>query len=114
MDEEGYFYLVDRARDMYISGGENVYPAEVERVLRGHPDIDDVAVVGVPDEIWGETGHAFIILKPGSCLCTDDVAQFCDEKLARYKWPKKTTFCKDFPCTSLGKVRKVLLCRENA
>ncbi len=113
MDEEGYFYLVDRARDMYISGGENVYPAEVERVLREHPDIEDVAVVGVPDETWGETGHAFVILKPGSCLCTEDLSQFCDGKLARYKWPKKTTFCKDFPCTSLGKVRKSLLCREN-
>jgi fatty-acyl-CoA synthase len=106
MDEEGYFYLVDRAKDMYISGGENVYPAEVERVLRGHPDIDDVAVVGVPDEIWGETGHAFIILKPGSCLCTDDVAQFCNGKLARYKWPKKRLFARIFPVLLWGKFEK--------
>jgi len=114
MDEEGYFYLVDRAKDMYISGGENVYPVEIERVLRGHPDIDDVAVVGVPDDTWGETGHAFIILRFGSSLCPEDVTQFCNGKLARYKWPKKITFCNEFPCTSLGKVRKVLLCRENA
>ena len=114
MDEEGYVYLVDRAKDMYISGGENVYPVEIERVLRGHPDIDDVAVVGVPDDTWGETGHAFIIPKPGSSLCTEDVTQFCNGKLARYKWPKKITFCSNFPCTSLGKVRKVLLCREKA
>jgi fatty-acyl-CoA synthase len=114
MDEEGYFYLVDRAKDMYISGGENVYPVEIERVLREHPDIDDVAVVGVPDDTWGETGHAFIILKSGSFLCPEDVTQFCNGKLARYKWPKKITFCNEFPCTSLGKVRKVLLCRENA
>ncbi|UCF83684.1 MAG: long-chain fatty acid--CoA ligase [Desulfobacteraceae bacterium] len=113
MDDEGYFYIVDRARDMYISGGENVYPAEAERVLKEHPDIADVAVVGVPDETWGETGHAFVILKPGSCLCTEDVAKFCNGKLARYKWPKKVTFCRDFPRTSLGKVRKPLLIREN-
>ena len=113
MDEEGYFYLVDRARDMYISGGENVYPAEVERVLRGHSDIEDVAVVGVPDETWGETGHAFIILKAGSRLSAEDLSQFCDGKLARFKWPKKVTFCRGFPCTSLGKVRKSLLCRDD-
>jgi fatty-acyl-CoA synthase len=113
MDDEGYFYIVDRARDMYISGGENVYPAEAERVLKEHPDIADVAVVGVPDETWGETGHAFVILKPGSCLCVEDVAKFCNGKLARYKWPKKVTFCRDFPRTSLGKVRKPLLIRED-
>jgi fatty-acyl-CoA synthase len=113
MDEEGYFYIVDRARDMYISGGENVYPAEVEKVLRQHPDIADVAVVGVPDETWGETGHAFVILIPGSCLYTEDVAKFCNGKLAHYKWPKKVTFCEDFPCTALGKVRKSLLFRES-
>lgn len=61
VDEEGYFYLVDRAKDMYISGGENVYPSEVECILREHPFIEDVAVVGVPDEVWGEVGHAFVI-----------------------------------------------------
>ncbi len=108
-DEEGYFYLVDRARDMYISGGENVYPAEVERLLRQIPGVEDVAVVGMPDETWGETGHAFVIGKAGSALSEEDIVAFCKGKLARYKWPGKVTFSSAFPRTSLGKVRKQLL-----
>ncbi|MBW2094375.1 MAG: long-chain fatty acid--CoA ligase [Deltaproteobacteria bacterium] len=109
MDDEGYFYLVDRAKDMYISGGENVYPAEVERVLREHPGVEDVAVMGVPDDQWGEAGHAFVIRKRGFDLQAEDLINFCKGKLARYKWPKKVTFVSSFPRTSLGKVRKALL-----
>jgi fatty-acyl-CoA synthase len=112
MDEDGYFYLVDRARDMYISGGENVYPAEVERVLRKHPQIEAVAVVGVPDEDWGEVGHAFVICKPGATLRSEDVASFCDGHLARFKCPKRVTFCDGFPETALGKVRKTVLLEQ--
>ncbi len=106
MDDEGYFYLVDRAKDMYISGGENVYPAEVEGVLRQHEEIEDVAVVGVPDETWGETGHAFIIRKQDSKLTAEDLQSYFNGKLARYKWPTKIVFCEEFPRTSLGKVQK--------
>jgi len=109
VDEDGYFYLVDRATDMYVSGGENVYPAEVERVLKEHPGIEDVAVLGIPDETWGEVGHAFVIPKAGAELNADDVISFCQGRLARYKWPKKVSFCQEFPRTSLGKVRKSLL-----
>jgi fatty-acyl-CoA synthase len=109
MDEDGYFYLIDRKRDMYISGGENVYPAEVERVLRNHPQIDDIAVVGVPDESWGEVGHAFVMSKQGTDLSIEDVIGFCEGKLARYKWPQKVIFNADFPRTALGKVRKTIL-----
>jgi fatty-acyl-CoA synthase len=112
-DDEGYFYLVDRAKDMYISGGENVYPAEIERVLREHPGIEDVAIVGVSDQTWGEVGHAFVIRKAGSELRTEDLISFCEGRVAHYKWPKKITFCKAFPRTSLGKVRKRLLLSEN-
>ncbi|MFH1102427.1 MAG: AMP-binding protein [Pseudomonadota bacterium] len=108
-DEDGYYYLVDRVRDMYISGGENVYPAEVEWVLREHPGIEDVAVVGVPHEIWGETGHAFAIRKPGSNCTEADIISFCNGRLARFKWPSRVTFCSDFPRTSLGKIRKHLM-----
>jgi fatty-acyl-CoA synthase len=111
-DEDGYYYLVDRARDMYISGGENVYPAEVERILRTCEGIEDIAVVGVPDEIWGEVGHAFVISKPGSPLSAEKIISFCADKLARYKWPTQVTFCEDFPRTSLGKVRKPALLRS--
>jgi fatty-acyl-CoA synthase len=113
MDKEGYLYLVDRAKNMYISGGENVYPAEVEGILGKHPDIKEVAVVGVPDETWGEVGHAFVIPIPRSDLHPEDVILFCEGKLARYKWPKKLTFCHDFPRTSMGKVRKSLLNKED-
>jgi fatty-acyl-CoA synthase len=113
MDEEGYFYIVDRAKDMYISGGENVYPKEIELILREHPEIEDVAVVGVPDKIWGEVGHAFVIPKSGSGLCSKDLISYCDGRLARYKWPKQVIFCQNFPRTSLGKVRKSILLEEN-
>jgi fatty-acyl-CoA synthase len=109
MDEEGYFYLVDRAKDMYISGGENVYPAEIERVLREHPDVVDVAVVGIPDQKWGEVGHAFVICEPGIQMSEENLLCFCGEKLAGYKLPKTITFCEAFPRTPLGKVRKFLL-----
>lgn len=106
MDEDGFFYLVGRSGDMYISGGENVYPAEVEKILKLHPDIEDVAVVGAPDELWGESGHAFVITVPGASLAQEDVIAMCHGKLAKYKWPKKVTFKTQFPRTSLGKVRK--------
>ncbi len=109
MDEDGFFFLAGRSHDMYISGGENVYPAEVEAILKQHPDVEDAAVVGIPDETWGETGHAFIIAKPESGLSADDIFAACEGKLAKYKWPKKVTFRSEFPRTSLGKVKKAEL-----
>jgi len=109
MDEEGYFYLVDRAKDMYISGGENVYPVEVENVLREHPGVEDIAVIGVPDDVWGEVGKAFVIQKKGYDIKEEDLMSRCEGRLARYKWPKSIVFCDTFPRTSLGKARKVLL-----
>lgn len=114
VDEEGYFYLMDRAKDMYISGGENVYPAEVERILREHPCIEDAAVVGIPDEVWGEAGHAFIIKKPGCNLNEKEIIAFCDGKLAHYKWPKVVSFTPSFPRTALGKIKKHLLVPTSA
>lgn len=109
MDEDGYFYLIDRAKDMFISGGENVYPAEIERVLREHPAVADIAVVGVPDESWGEAGCAFVIARPGADLKPEDLIGFCDGQLARYKWPRKILIAENFPRTALGKVRKTVL-----
>lgn len=106
MDEDGFFYLAGRAGDMYISGGENVYPAEVEKILKLHPEIKDAAVKGMADEKWGETGHAFVIPSPGASLEQDDVIAMCRDRLAKYKWPKKVTFMSQFPLTSLGKVKK--------
>jgi fatty-acyl-CoA synthase len=112
MDDEGYFYPIDRLKDMYISGGENVYTAEVEQVLREHPAIEDVAVVGISDDTWGETGLAFIIPKSGAELSAEAIFSFCEGKLAHFKLPKKINFCQDFPRTSLGKVQKSKLIRS--
>ncbi len=105
-DEDGFFFLAGRAGDMYISGGENVYPSEVEKVLKLHPDIEDVAVKGISDEKWGETGHAFVIPSSDVAMEKEDVIAICNGRLAKYKWPKKVTFMSEFPRTSLGKVRK--------
>jgi acyl-CoA synthetase (AMP-forming)/AMP-acid ligase II len=91
---------------MYITGGENVYPAEVERVLKENPEIEDIAVVGVSDERWGEVGQAFVILKKNSNLSAEGLIGFCQERMAKFKCPKQVVFCKDLPRTSLGKVRK--------
>jgi fatty-acyl-CoA synthase len=109
MDEDGYFYLIDRARDMFVSGGENVYPAEIERVLRMHSEVEDIAVVGMPDETWGEVGCAFVIPKPKANPRAEDLIKYCDGKLARYKWPRHIQLSAEFPLTALGKVRKTEL-----
>ncbi len=109
MDEDGYFYLVDRATDMYISGGENVYPTEVERVLKQLPGVADAAVLGVPDDTWGEVGHAFVVLENGAEVTRDEIMDFCRANLAGFKRPKHITFVGELPRTSLGKVRKFVL-----
>jgi len=107
-DEDGYFFLVDRAKDMYISGGENVYPAEVERVIGSCPGVLQAAVIGVADERWGEVGHAFVI--PDDSRITEvELLAYCGERLARYKLPRYVTFCSDLPRTALGKVQKFKL-----
>lgn len=114
MDEDGYFYLVGRAKNMYVSGGENVYPTEVERILREHPAVEDAAVIGIPDEQWGEIGHAFIIPKNGWAMTPEELLSYCEGKLAHYKWPRRVSFRSKFPRTSLGKVRKTMLLEEDA
>lgn len=109
-DEDGYYYIVGRLKDMYISGGENVYAAEVESILGEHPDILEAAVVGIPDEKWGEIGRAYILANPGQSLPTDaNLVTFCKERMAGYKVPKVFTQLEDFPRTAAGKVRKHLL-----
>lgn len=106
-DEDGYFYIVDRAKDMYRTGGENVYPAEIEKVLAGHPGISDVAVIGVPDDRWGETGMAFVVPAKGAAVSKEDVLQYLDGKVARYKYPRHVEFIDALPMTASGKVKKV-------
>lgn len=109
-DEDGYYYLVGRNKDMFISGGENVYPAEIENVLAGHPDILEAAVVAVPDEKWGEVGCAHLLARPGHTLPSDrEIAVFCRNRLAAYKVPKQFVIVSDFPRTAAGKIQKHLL-----
>ena len=107
VDEDGYIYVVDRKKDMIISGGENIYPAEVEKVLGEHPKIQDVAVIGMPDEKWGEVGHAIILLNdPNDPITMEEMEAWCEGKLARYKIPKKITFAEAIPRTLTGKILK--------
>jgi fatty-acyl-CoA synthase len=109
MDEEGFVYIVDRKKDMFISGGENVYPAEIEKALLAHPKILDVAVVSIPDEKWGEVGKAFIVLKEGQQLQYKEIASFLQDKLGKYKIPKNIECVEKLPKTASGKIKKRLL-----
>jgi acyl-CoA synthetase (AMP-forming)/AMP-acid ligase II len=106
MDEDGYIYLVDRKKDMIISGGENIYSREVEEVLYMHPAILEAAVVGVPDEKWGESVKAVVVLKEGAKASEDEIIEYCKEYLAGYKKPRSVEFRDDLPKTGSGKIKK--------
>lgn len=108
-DDEGYFYIVDRKKDMYISGGENVYPAEVEAALAELLEVGECAVVGVPDERWGEVGRAYVIPAPGKTISAAAVIAHCTARLAKFKVPKTAVITDTIPRTSSGKVQKHLL-----
>ncbi len=109
IDAEGFIYIVDRKKDMIISGGENIYPAEVEDVLYRHPAIAEVAVIGVPHEQWGEVPKAIVVPRPGSRLTAQDVIDFCEGKVARYKIPRAVAFTDVLPRNAAGKVLKRVL-----
>jgi acyl-CoA synthetase (AMP-forming)/AMP-acid ligase II len=106
VDEAGYVYLKDRVKDMIISGGENVYPAEVENAIYEHPSVKEVAVVGVPDERWGEVPKAFIVLQPGTALDEESLRAFTTERIARYKVPRYFAAVEALPKTATGKVMR--------
>lgn len=105
-DEEGYFYIIDRKKDMFISGGENVYPAEIEHILYQHPAVQMCAVLGVPDLRWGESGVACVVLKAGQTISETELIQFMRERLARYKVPGKVVFMESLPISAAGKILK--------
>ncbi|MBM3260438.1 MAG: long-chain fatty acid--CoA ligase [Candidatus Sericytochromatia bacterium] len=113
-DDEGYTRIVDRKKDMYISGGENVYPAEVERVLLNHPAVREVAVVGVPDAKWGEVGRAYVAFEPEAAVTAADLDAWLSGQLARYKTPRSYVFPAALPRTATGKVHKPGLVRLDA
>ncbi len=108
-DEEGFYYVVDRKKNMFISGGENVYPADVERFLYTHPAVREVAVTGVPDEKWGEVGRAFVAMKEGCSLTREELIDFCKGRIAKFKTPKHITFLDELPKNDAGKINRLTL-----
>ena len=114
-DEDDYFAIVDRKKDMIIAGGYNVYPREIDEVLYQHPKVADAVAVGIPDEYRGETVKAFVVPKEGETLTEEEIIGFCREKLAAYKSPKTVEFRKELPKSAVGKIlRKVLRDEEAA
>ena len=109
LDAEGYLYLVDRKNDMIISGGENIYPTEVENAICQFPGVREVAVVGVPDDFWGESLKAVVMLKEGTSATEKDILDFTKGKLAGYKRPRSVDFVTEFPMTPTGKILRRLV-----
>jgi long-chain acyl-CoA synthetase len=112
MDDEGWFYIVDRKKDLIITGGENIYPREVEEVLFEHPAVLEVAVVGVPHPFGGEIAKAFIVLKPGEHATKKDIVQFASERLAKHKVPRAVEFRSELPKSAAQKVLRRVLAEE--
>ena len=108
-DRDGFYYIAGRRKEMFISGGENVYPAEVENVLCTHPQISEAAVIAMQDGKWGEVGRAFVRLRNGRPLCSEELDAYCRTRLAAYKVPRRYEFVADFPRTAAGKIQKHLL-----
>ena len=105
-DEKGYIYIVDRKRDMIVSGGENIYPREVEEILYAHPAVHEAAVIGIPDQYWVEKVHAIVVLKKGTSVTAEEMISFCKQNLARYKAPKSVEFVDVLPRNPSGKILK--------
>jgi fatty-acyl-CoA synthase len=114
MDREGFVYITGRASDMYISGGSNVYPREIEEKILTHPAIAEVAVVGVPDPMWGEIGIAACVAREGAQVSEEELVAFLGAQLARYKLPRRVVFLEALPKSGYGKVPKRLVRDELA
>jgi long-chain acyl-CoA synthetase len=106
MDAEGYFYIVDRKKDMIISGGYNVYPRDIEEVFFEHPKVQEATAIGIPHPKRGEAVKVFIVLKEGATATQEEMIAFCHEKLAKYKWPTEVEFRTELPKSNVGKVLK--------
>jgi acyl-CoA synthetase (AMP-forming)/AMP-acid ligase II len=106
MDEDGYVYIHDRIKDMVVSGGENIYPAEVESAMYGHPAVADVAVIGVPDDKWGEAVKAIVVMEPGQQCSAEELIAYAKERIATYKAPKSVDFVDALPRNPSGKILK--------
>lgn len=111
-DSEGFLYITGRASDMYISGGSNVYPREVEEKLLTHPALAEVAVLGMPDRVWGEVGVAVAVTNPGMSLGEEELLAWMEGRIARYKLPKRVFFWDELPKSAYGKITKKLVREE--
>jgi acyl-CoA synthetase (AMP-forming)/AMP-acid ligase II len=105
-DDDGFIYLHDRIKDMIVSGGENIYPAEVENALMSHPSVADAAVIGVPSERWGETVKAIVVAAPGASPTAEELIEHCRDRVARYKCPTSVDFADALPRNPSGKILK--------
>ncbi len=108
-DEEGYYYIVDRKKDMVISGGVNIYPIEIDEIIQKHPKVLEVAVVGIPDEVWGESLKAVVVLRDGEKASEEEIKEFCEGQLAKYKIPRTVEFTSALPRTPSGKIQKSVI-----
>jgi acyl-CoA synthetase (AMP-forming)/AMP-acid ligase II len=106
LDDEGYLYIQDRVNDMIVSGGENVYPREIEEVLHRHAAVADAAAIGVPDETWGEAVKAIVVLRDGAGATGEEIIEFCRSDLAGYKCPQSVDFVDALPRNPTGKILK--------
>lgn len=106
MDDEGFVYIVDRLKDMIVSGGENVYSAEVETAIASHPAVAQCAAIGIPSDKWGESVHAVVVLKPGEEVSVDHIIEHCRQRIAGYKCPRSVEFRNGLPLSGVGKVLK--------
>ena len=106
MDDEGFIYIQDRIKDMIVTGGENVYPTEIENALFEHDAVADAAVIGIPSEQWGESVMAFLVLKDGHEVDADELIEFCRPRLAGFKIPRRIEFLDEVPRNASGKVLK--------
>ena len=109
IDADGFLFLVDRTKDLIISGGENIYPSEIENVLYRHAAVQECAVFGIPDEYWGELPAAHIVLEAGQKAGEDELMEFCIERLARHKRPRMIKFVEELPKTAVGKIQKNII-----
>ena len=109
MDPEGFIFLVDRKKDMIISGGENIYSREVENAVHQHPKVAESAVIGVPDPKWVEAVKVFVVLKPGETMAASELIEHCRTLIARYKCPRDVEFVSEMPRNASGKIDKIML-----
>jgi long-chain acyl-CoA synthetase len=109
MDEDGYFTIVDRLKDLIIVGGANVYPSEIEEVLLNHPAVAEAVVVSMPDARRGELPLAYVVLREGSAATTDELARYCQTNLSHYKWPARIEVRAELPKSMIGKVLRRML-----